>query len=155
MPYRGQDIRIDWFPCHPRTPQFDGDGLMFGGPEEAIAGRALRWLKAQARQVLEEASYRYALRAGVRVGRISIGDARSRWGSCASSGNIRYSWRLIMAPPDVLNATVAHEVAHRVHMHHGPEFHAVVAEIFGRDPSPERAWLRQNGAALYWIGSSS
>ncbi|MGP1282805.1 MAG: YgjP-like metallopeptidase domain-containing protein, partial [Parasphingopyxis sp.] len=68
---------------------------------------------------------------------------------------IRYSWRLVMAPPDVLGATAAHEVAHRVHMHHGPEFHALVAEIFGRDPSAERAWLREHGAALYWVGSSS
>lgn len=155
MPYRGRDIRIDWSGDHPRTPQLDGDRLIFGGPEEAIAARALRWLKAQAREILEDETYRFALHAGVQVARISIGDARSRWGSCASSGNIRYSWRLVMAPPDVLSATVAHEVAHRIHMHHGPEFHAVVAEIFGRDPSSERAWLRQNGAGLYWVGSSS
>lgn len=155
MPYRGRDIRIDWSCDHPRTPQLDGDRLIFGGPEEAIAGRVLRWLKARARQILEDETYRFALTAGVQVARISIGDARSRWGSCASSGNIRYSWRLVMAPPDVLSATVAHEVAHRVHMNHGPEFHAVVAEIFGRDPSSERAWLRQNGAGLYWVGSSS
>jgi len=155
MPYRGRNISIDWSCDHPRTPQLDGDRLIFGGPEEAIAARALRWLKAQAREILEDETYRFALTAGVQVARISIGDARSRWGSCASSGNIRYSWRLVMAPPDVLSATVAHEVAHRVHMHHGPEFHAVVAEIFGRDPSSERAWLRQNGAGLYWVGSSS
>lgn len=155
LPFRGQDIRLDWSPEHRRTPQFDGHSLSFGGPEEAIADRALRWLKAEARRILEEETYRYALRAGVQVARVSIGDARSRWGSCASSGNIRYSWRLIMAPPDVLSATVAHEVAHRIHMHHGPEFHAAVTEIFGRDPSAERAWLREHGAALYWVGLSS
>ena len=155
LPFRGRDIRINWAQSHPRTPQFDGDSLSFGGPEEAIAARALRWLKAEARRILEDETYRFALRAGVQVARVSIGDARSRWGSCASSGNIRYSWRLVMAPPDVLSATVAHEVAHRIHMHHGPDFHAAVTEIFGRDPSPERAWLRQNGAVLYWVGSSS
>lgn len=155
LPFRGRDIRIDWSPAHPRTPQYSGDRLVFGGPEEAIAGRALRWLKARSRQILEEETYRLALHAGVRVARVSIGDARSRWGSCASSGNIRYSWRLVMAPPEVLSATVAHEVAHRIHMHHGPEFHAVVADLFGRDPAPERAWLRRHGAALYWVGSSS
>ena len=155
MPFRGQDIGIDWSPDLPRTPRLDGDILSFGGPEEAIGSRALRWLKAQARQILEDETYRFALSAGVQVARVSIGDARSRWGSCASSGNIRYSWRLVMAPPEVLSATVAHEVAHRIHMHHGPEFHAAVAELFGRDPSPERTWLRRHGAALYWVGSSS
>jgi predicted metal-dependent hydrolase len=155
IPYRGRDIGIDWSPKNLRTPRLDADRLIFGGPEEAIAGRALRWLKAEARKTLEDETYHFALRAGVRVARVSIGDARSRWGSCAASGNIRYSWRLIMAPPDVLSATVAHEVAHRIHMHHGPEFHAVVADLFGRDPSPERAWLRRNGAGLYWVGYSS
>lgn len=155
LPFRGRDIRIDWTPTRPRTPQFLGDRLAFGGAEEAVATRALRWLKAEARRILEEETYRLALHAGVRVARVSIGDARSRWGSCASSGNIRYSWRLVMAPPEVLSATVAHEVAHRIHMHHGPEFHAVVADLFGRDPAPERAWLRRHGAALYWVGSSS
>ncbi|WP_246263137.1 M48 family metallopeptidase [Parasphingopyxis algicola] len=155
VPYRGRDRRIDWAPGRLRTPKLDDDRLTLGGPEEAIGARVLRWLKAEARRILEEETLRYARRAGVEIGRISIGDARSRWGSCAASGNIRYSWRLVMAPPDVLSATAAHEVAHRVHMHHGSEFHALVAEIFGRDPAPERAWLRENGAALYWVGSSS
>jgi predicted metal-dependent hydrolase len=155
VPYRGRDISIDWSPGHPRTPRLDEDRLIFGGPEEAIAGRVLRWLKAEARRVLEYETYRFALLAGAQVVRVSIGDARSRWGSCASGGNIRYSWRLVMAPPEVLSATVAHEVAHRIHMHHGPEFHAAVADIFGRDPAPERAWLRKHGAGLYWVGSFS
>lgn len=155
VPFRGQDIGIGWSPDFPRTPRLDGASLSFGGPEEAVSSRALRWMKAEARRILEEETYHYALKAGVQVARVSIGDARSRWGSCASSGNIRYSWRLVMAPPEVLSATVAHEVAHRIHMNHGPEFHAAVAELFGRDPSPERVWLRQHGAGLYWVGSSS
>lgn len=155
LPFRGRDLKIDWSSNHPRSPQLEEDRLMLGGPEEAITGRTLRWLKAQAREILEEESYLFALRAGVQIGRISIGDARSRWGSCAASGNLRYSWRLVMAPADVLSATVAHEVAHRIHMNHGPEFHAVVASIFGRNPTAERAWLRENGSALYWVGCSS
>ena len=84
--------------------------------------------------------------------RIGVGDARSRWGSCSTGGDIRYSWRLILAPPEVRRATVAHEVAHRLHMNHGPDFHAAVAHLFGRDPAPERRWLREHGAALHAIG---
>jgi predicted metal-dependent hydrolase len=60
-----------------------------------------------------------------------------------------------MAPPAVLQATVAHEVAHRVHMNHGPDFHALVSSIYGANPDAERQWLRDNGSALYWVGCSS
>ena len=78
----------------------------------------------------------------------------SRWGSCASTGTIRYSWRLILAPAFVRRATVAHEVAHLVHMNHAPAFHALVAEILGSDPRPARAWLRREGAALHRFGAA-
>jgi predicted metal-dependent hydrolase len=55
----------------------------------------------------------------------------------------------------VREATVAHEVAHRLHMDHGPRFHAAVAALLGRDPAAEIAWLRTHGAALYWLGRVS
>lgn len=155
VPYRGRDIRIDWARKYPRKPVFEADRLRFGGPEEAVSGRVLGWLKGEARRILNERTEYYARRAGVTVARISIGDPRSRWGSCSSTGNIRYSWRLVMMPPPVLCATVAHEVAHRAHMNHGPDFHKLVANLFGRAPVAERDWLRDHGAALYWVGCSS
>nr|WP_299322131.1 SprT family zinc-dependent metalloprotease [Parasphingopyxis sp.] len=155
LPYRGRDVHVDWSHDYPRKPVLDEDRLQLGGSQEAITRRTLNWLKDEARRILTEETNLYAKRAGVDVARISIGDPRSRWGSCASSGNIRYSWRLVMAPEAVLSATVAHEVAHRVHMDHSPQFHALVAELFGRDPAPERAWLRDHGTALYWVGCSS
>ena len=87
---------------------------------------------------------------------VAIGDPRGRWGSCASSGAIRYSWRLILAPRFVRRATVAHEVAHRVHMNHGPAFHALVAELWTKAIRRDRArWLRAHGAALHWVGRES
>src|SRR3546814_5691061 len=97
----------------------------------------------------------YAGRAGFIVSQVTVGDPRGRWGSCAASGAIRYSWRLILAPDHVRRATVAHEVAHRLHMDHGPAFHAAAARILGDDPAPARAWLRTHGAALHWIGRES
>ena len=72
--------------------------------------------------------------------------------SCTSSGDIAYSWRLILMPPGVREATVAHEVAHRLHMHHGPEFHDAVKRLLGRDPKTERAWLKAHGSAMQRVG---
>jgi predicted metal-dependent hydrolase len=89
----------------------------------------------------------------VEVARVAVADQRSRWGSCSSTGAIRYSWRLILAPEHVRRATAAHEVAHRVHMNHGPEFHALVDDLFGSSVRPANDWLRRHGAALHRIGS--
>jgi hypothetical protein len=133
----------------------DGERLLVGGPAEAVAGRVLRWLRQEARAMLAADTEHYARTAGVTVSRVGVGDPVSRWGSCSSSGAIRYSWRLIMAPDFVRRATVAHEVAHRVHMDHSPRFHALVQELFGEDPRPARLWLRQNGAALHRIGAEA
>ena len=80
---------------------------------------------------------------------MSITDPRSRWGSCTPGrGTIRYSWRVILAPPGVLDYLAAHEVAHLVHADHSPRFSAVVEQLVG-DPKPYRAWLRQHGPGLH------
>jgi predicted metal-dependent hydrolase len=130
----------------------DGDRLIVGGPEEMVKTRVLRWLRAEAARKLGAETRSVAARAGVTVGRIRIGDPRSRWGSCSAGGDIAYSWRLILMPPAVREATVVHEVAHRLHMHHGPEFHAEVERLLGRAPKAERAWLKAHGAAMQRVG---
>ena len=112
----------------------------------------MRWLKRHALDVLSRETAEYAAKAGVAVTRVGVGDPTSRWGSCSSSGAIRYSWRLILAPDHVRRATVAHEVAHRVHMNHSPRFHALVEQLFGADPKPARLWLRREGAGLHRFG---
>jgi predicted metal-dependent hydrolase len=155
IPYEGGRLTIDWSPKGPRTPYVADDRLVLGGPEELVARRVLRWLAGRAAAVLEAETREYAALAGVGVARVAVGDARSRWGSCSSSGDIRYSWRLILAPPAVRRATVAHEVAHRLHMDHSPAFHAAVARLYGRDPGPERDWLRRHGTDLQRFGISS
>ncbi|GGB38623.1 zinc metalloprotease [Sphingomonas metalli] len=132
-----------------------GDELRVAGPEETIARRVEAWLRRAALDRLTEETAEYAARAGVTVAKVAVGDPLRRWGSCAATGVIRYSWRLILAPGCVRRATVAHEVAHRVHMNHGPAFHALVAELYGADPAPSRAWLRAHGAGLHWIGRTS
>jgi hypothetical protein len=138
-----------------RTLVLDDDRLLVAGPEETIARRVDTWLKRESLALLTADTNEFAAKAGVVVTQVAIGDARGRWGSCASSGVIRYNWRLLLAPGFVRRATVAHEVAHRVHMNHGPRFHALVAHLFEADPAPARIWLRTHGAALHWYGRSS
>lgn len=155
IPFRGATLTIDWHADRPRRVAIEGDRLVVGGPIEALPRRLETWLRRTALDLLREETAFFAARAGVAVAAVSIGDPRGRWGSCSAAGAIRYSWRLVLAPDFVRRATVAHEVAHRVHMHHGPAFHALTAEILGDDPAPARAWLKRHGAALHWIGRRS
>lgn len=148
----GVGHRLEWDAAWPRTPRVDGDVIRVGGPRDGLEARVLRWLKREALALLDADTREYAAKAGVSVTRVGVGDPVSRWGSCAWSGAIRYSWRLLLTPDWVRRATVAHEVAHRVHMNHGPEFHALVETLFGDDPTPARLWLRRNGAALHRLG---
>lgn len=152
IPYRGAPHRLHWEPGRPRRIETCEGRLLAGGPRDGLATRVLRWLRAEALALLTEETRDCAARAGVALPRVGVGDPISRWGSCSSRGAIRYSWRLIMAPDFVRRATVAHEVAHLVHMNHGPDFHALVAALHGADPAPARRWLRREGAALHRIG---
>ena len=139
----------------PRRVVRDGAWLRCGGPAETLGARVTAWLKREALTLLRGETEEFAARLGVTVSTVGIGDPRRRWGSCASDGAIRYSWRLILAPSWVRRATVAHEVVHRVHMHHRPEFHALVETLVGRDADRSRDWLRREGAGLHWFGRAS
>jgi predicted metal-dependent hydrolase len=152
IPFQGETLIIDWRPGGSRAVRRDGDRLTVGGPEEMVSARVLRWLRAEAARTLDMETRAIAARAGVTIARVRVGDPRSRWGSCSAAGDIAYSWRLILMPPAVREATVVHEVAHRLHMHHGPEFHDAVERILGRAPKAERAWLKAHGAAVHRVG---
>lgn len=152
IPFRGRPVTIDWQADRPRRVVLDGGSLICGGPAQGLARRIENWLRREALRLLGEETDELATRLGVTIERVTVGDPKARWGSCSSRGAIRYSWRLILAPDHVRRATVAHEVAHRVHMEHSRRFHALVAELLGDDPAPARAWLSANGAALHWLG---
>lgn len=148
----GQALTLDWDADWPRTLRIDGNRLCVGGPREQLGPRVMRWLKAEALALLTRETHEYAARLGVEVGKVGVGDPVSRWGSCSGGGNIRYSWRLILAPLHVRRATVAHEVAHLVHMNHGRGFHALVAELYEGDAREARRWLGAHGHALHGFG---
>jgi predicted metal-dependent hydrolase len=152
LPLYGLPHRVEWSAGASRLVKVEEGRILVGGAIESLEPRLLRWLKQHARIILDLETREYAAKAGVTVAKVGIGDPTSRWGSCSSSGTIRYSWRLILMPDWVRRATVAHEVAHLVHMNHGPQFHALVETLLGADPKPARLWLRREGAAVHRIG---
>lgn len=152
IPIEGRPVRLLWDERLPRAPHLQDAVLSCGGPATGFAGRVERYLKALARSRLAEETRRTAEAAGVTVRSIAIGDASTRWGSCSANGSIRYNWRLILAPPDLLRWVVAHEVAHRRHMNHGPQFRALEASLYAGDVARARAELRSLGPRLKRVG---
>jgi predicted metal-dependent hydrolase len=125
------------------------DGQFFvPGDSTRVPARLAAFLKTTARTRLAVASDAYARELVTKYQRISLRDTRSRWGSCTSSGNLMYSWRLIMAPSDVLDYVAAHEVAHLLEMNHSAAYWANVARIFPDYETPRR-WLWENAARLH------
>lgn len=125
--------------------------LVIAGGDPAAAGRVRRFLHAAASRDLAAAVSRHAAALGVRPGRITLRDTRSRWGSCSSSGALSFSWRLAMAPPFVLDYLAAHEVAHLAEMNHSARFWRLVHGLCPRTDEAE-AWLKRHGTALHRYG---
>lgn len=126
----------------------DGRILLPPGDTHKDPIRLEAFLKSSARDKLAAASDHYCAKLGRGYQRISLRDTRSRWGSCSSQGNLSYSWRLIMAPEDVLDYVAAHEVAHLQHMDHSSAFWNLVEDLCPSYRTP-RTWLRENGAHLH------
>jgi predicted metal-dependent hydrolase len=133
------------------TDEPDEHLLCVAGELPHLARRIGDFLKREARRDLEVASRKYAAQLGVAVRRIAVRDQASRWGSCSTTGALSYSWRVILAPPYVLDYLAAHEVAHLVEMNHSRRFWRVVAGIC---PAMWRAkaWLDAHGAELHRYG---
>jgi predicted metal-dependent hydrolase len=124
--------------------------LRIPGDQAFIQRKLLDYFKKQARKVLAEHVVIHSASLDVRARQIRITDTTSRWGSCSSTRTLSFSWRIILAPPEVLDYLVAHEVAHLREMNHSPRFWQLVADIC---PQMERhkSWLRKNGAKLHAI----
>ena len=154
IPFRGAPHILDADPLS-RTPVWREPGaqprLVVSGHPAHFARRLEDWLRAQARKHIEAQVDVYAPQLRRRVKRITIRDPRTRWGSCSAQRALSFSWRLILAPPYVLDYVVAHECAHLVEMNHGPAFWRTVERLYG---SPDRAmaWLKDAGGALHAYG---
>ena len=137
-------------PASGRGVRAEGGLLLVPGSPETMGPRVAAWLKVLARDRLATASSHYAGLVGRRYTSLAIRDTRSRWVSCSPDGRLMYSWRLIMAPPAVLDYVAAHEVAHLVELNHSPAYWRVVTGICP-DWKDHRAWLKTHGNTLHRV----
>lgn len=153
LPLRGIEHEIAHRPQQRGTVWIEtGDG---GAPRLCVSGdgahveRRIRdYLKRQAKQDFVAAVARHTATLGLPTRPIGLRDTTSRWGSCSASGSLNFCWRLIMAPPFVLDYLAAHEVAHLVHLDHSPKFWAV-AQRLSPDVERAEAWLKTHGSSLH------
>ena len=130
----------------------DGTPLLcVAGNTPHVDRRIGDFLRREAKRDLEAASLRFAGALGVRIKRVAVRDQSSRWGSCSTTGALSFSWRLILAPSEVLDYLAAHEVAHLIEMNHSPRFWRLVHKLC---PDHERAkiWLDVHGTDLHRYG---
>ncbi|MBP0579878.1 M48 family metallopeptidase [Labrys sp. LIt4] len=125
--------------------------LVVHGDIQHLPRRLTDWLKKQALRELQAAVTRHTAALGVKHGPISVKDTTSRWGSCSSAGALAFSWRLILAPPFVLDYLAAHEVSHLKEMNHSPRFWRLCHQLCPRTEEA-RAWLKLHGAGLHRYG---
>lgn len=147
IPILGERVRIRQ-DARLRGWSHSDEVLWVGGTREQFPERITQALRKIAHAEIKERADRYAAAIGKRITRISVRDTRSRWGSCSSTGNLNFSWRLVFAPSEVMDYVVAHEVAHLRHMNHSQAFWNQV-EALCPDYEVAKAWLHQHGKHLY------
>ena len=125
--------------------------LRVTGPSERLAVQVRGWLRELARAEYTRRVGAMSATLGARPGRLTVRDPRTRWGSCSAAGNLSFSWRLVMAPPRVMDYVTAHEVAHLKELNHGRRFWSLVAALVD-DVTEPKAWLRTHGPALHRYG---
>jgi predicted metal-dependent hydrolase len=151
IPVRGEDFRITHRDRGRGIVEITESALSVFGRPEHLARRLKDWLKREARNDINPLVIAKSLKLGKVAGRISIRDQRTRWGSCSANGNLSFNWRLILAPPFVLEYVVAHEVAHLAEHNHSKAFWRHVGDLteFAHDG---REWLRREGTTLHRYG---
>jgi len=143
IPYLGATLRLVPEPGRTRVHR-RGDHLLVPSGD---SGAVQRWLRRAARDEITPRAHRAAAALGADVARVTIRDQRSRRGSCSAGGSLSFSWRLVLAPEDVLDYVVWHEACHLRAMDHSSRFWALVAEHCPGYEAPRR-WLREHGATL-------
>ena len=126
-------------------PRGDGSRLFMACEEPELPARLGAYCRTLARRRLAASTRCHAGLLSLACPNFRIKDTVSRWGSCSTRGNLNFSWRLIMMPPEILDYVVAHEVSHMVEMNHSRRFWSVVARLCP-DYAEHRSWLKEEGA---------
>ena len=151
IPLLGADHHIRHVQGARRGVWCEDNEIRVSGPLLHLPRRIKDWLKKEARRKITILTREIALIRGLTPGRITIRDTRSRWGSCAVNGNLSFSWRLILAPENIIEYVVAHEVAHLAEHNHSPQFWAVV-DALTPHCKVGRKWLKVHGEQLHRYG---
>lgn len=133
----------------PQRPslQFDNGFTLSHTAQKRGEAAFTRWYKEHAYAVLSERVAQYAKRYGFAPNQVKITSAKTRWGSCSSSGALNFTWRLVMAPLDVIDYVTAHELVHLRVKDHSSKFWKAVESIYP-EYKKQRKWLRENGGKL-------
>ena len=157
IPFRGLAHQIKTTGRRGAQVVFDtdetGNAILDVPGDPAFCARRLRdFLQKQARLDLQKAVDHYAVKLNVTITGLTLRDSKSRWGSCSASGRLNFSWRLIMAPPFVLDYLAAHEMAHRKEMNHSARFWTLLDSLTPHVTAAEH-WLKSEGPNLHRYGS--
>jgi predicted metal-dependent hydrolase len=129
------------------TAVFEDKKIIVYGDARFFWRRLKDFLKKEAEKALAEKAREKSFRMGKECKGIRVIDPKTRWGSCGHDGRLMFSWRLILAPPDVMDYVVAHEVAHLLHMNHSKKFWALCASLTP-DARASKNWLKAHGKNL-------
>ena len=146
----GERCKVQHLPLLPRGVRQEGIDLVVGGysdPNERI----IEWLKCVAGTSMRAATSSKAQALNLQPPRMSIRDPRGSWGSCSEKGTLSFSWRLVLAPPWIMDYVISHEVAHLLEFNHRKEFWILVAKLCPRYKGARR-WLEKNGRTLLRYG---
>lgn len=147
----GRDYPVISVPTAKRGVWLENDALHVSGDPAHLERRLRDWLKERALKTLPPLAQAHATRTGLIPAKIVLRDVRSRWGSCTRQGRLMLSWRLLLAPPEIRDYVMLHELAHLRHFNHGPDFWRLVdLHLPDGRPAREKAerWLKENGAQL-------
>lgn len=151
IPLHGAPHAIRHAPQARRGVWIEDQAIHISGGSEHLPRRLRDFLKETARKRITETAQLKASQVGAEIGRISMKDTKGRWGSCTPYGDLAFSWRLILAPPYVLDYVVAHEVAHLRELNHSARFWRLVAKLT-LHTAEAKSWLRRHGAGLHRYG---
>lgn len=153
IPYRGQELALrvvaDPLSARSRIEEAEGELVLRRCPDDPRYPRELLndWYRQKAAQAFSERAEHWSRAMGLSFNRIAIKDQRSLWGSCSAQGNLNFNWRVVMAPPEVLDYLVIHELAHLREMNHSRSFWREVAS-YCPDFRERRRWLKEHSGRL-------
>jgi hypothetical protein len=142
--------KTNWIDKH-RTQMKERQQMKTQEPVRRLSPQDIRALADQAMQIIPDKVRFYAEKIGVDYGRVTIRNQKTRWGSCSAKGNLNFNCLLMLAPEDVLDYVVIHELCHRKEMNHSPRFWSEVAKIMP-DYKNSKIWLKENGGDITTSG---